>query len=75
MSKQLEVGKWNVQNIRVYVLSIQKYKFSLSVMLVVTLATLLLGSASHFQSEAKLQEMANISLREVPSELSLRDNF
>ena len=29
MSKQLEVGKGNLQNIRVYVLRIQKYKFCL----------------------------------------------
>ena len=48
MSKQLEVGKSNFQNIRVYVWSIQKYKLCLSVTLIVAIATLLLRCASHF---------------------------
>ena len=45
MSKQLEAGKRNFHNIRAYVWSIQKYKFCLSVTLIVVTATLLLGSA------------------------------
>ena len=35
----VEVGKWNFQNIRVYVWSIQKYKFCLSVTLILAIAT------------------------------------
>ena len=61
MSKQLEVGKSNFQNIRVYVWSIHKCKICLSVTLIVAIATLLLRSACRFL-EAKLQEMANIGL-------------
>ena len=61
MSEQLEVRKWNFQSIRVYVWSIQKYKFCSSVTLILAIATLLLRSACHFL-EAKLQEMANIGL-------------
>ena len=48
MSKQLEAGKLNFHNIRVYVWSIQKYKFCLSVTLIVATATLLLRSACPF---------------------------
>ena len=59
MSKQLEKGKLNFHNIRVYVWSIQKYKFCLSVTLIVATATLLLRSPF---SKATLQEMVNISL-------------
>ena len=44
MSEQLEVEKRNFQNIRVHVRSIQKYKFSLSMTLIVAIATLLLLS-------------------------------
>ena len=47
MPKQLEVGKLNFQNIRFYVWIIQKYKFCLSVTLIVAIATLLLRSACH----------------------------
>ena len=61
MSKQLEAGKLNFHNIRVHIWSIQKYKFCLSVTLIVATATLLLRSDCPF-SKAKLQEIANIGL-------------
>ena len=48
MLKQLEVGKLNFQNMKVYVWSIQEYKFCLSVTLIVAIATLLLKSACRF---------------------------
>ena len=48
MSKQLEIGIRNFQNIRVYVWSVQIYKFRLSVTLIVAIATLLLRSACRF---------------------------
>ena len=48
MSKRLEAGKLNFQNITVYVWGIQKYKFCLSVTLIVAIATLLLRSACRY---------------------------
>ena len=54
MSKQLEAGKWNFHNIKVYVWNIQKYKFCLSVTLIVATATLLLRNACPFSFEGKI---------------------
>ena len=48
MSKQLEVGKLNFQNIRVYVSSIKKCNFCLSVTLIVVITTLFLKNACRF---------------------------
>ena len=48
MSKQLEAENETFRILRVYVWSIQKYKFCLSVTLIGGSATLLLKSACHF---------------------------